>query len=55
MMTLLKSLDRDWRRWLAPVLISALLVLSSLHNFLLFHTLAELFAVMVAVILAIVA
>ncbi|MGD8515052.1 MAG: MASE3 domain-containing protein, partial [Granulosicoccaceae bacterium] len=55
MLNLLPSLNFDWRRWVAPVLMSLVLVLASQHNFLLFHTLAELFAITVAVLLAIVA
>ncbi|MDR9436205.1 MAG: EAL domain-containing protein [Thiohalophilus sp.] len=41
--------------WLVPVLLIAVLVIVSRYNFLLFHTLAELFAVMVAIVLAMVA
>lgn len=41
--------------WLVPLLMVAVLVVVSRSNFLLFHTLAELFAVMVAVVLAMVA
>lgn len=44
-----------WQGWLLPVLLIALLGAVSFYNFLLFHTLAELFAIMVAVVLAMVA
>lgn len=37
--------------WIVPISISVFLVATSFYNFLLFHTLAELFAVMVAVML----
>ncbi|QKQ25573.1 MASE3 domain-containing protein [Candidatus Reidiella endopervernicosa] len=42
------------RGWLVPIAIAALLYAISLHNYLLFHTLAELFPIMVAVIMAVV-
>ncbi|MDZ7660803.1 MASE3 domain-containing protein [Thiohalophilus sp.] len=41
--------------WLVPVLLIGVLALVSRYNFLLFHTLAELFAITVAVVLAMVA
>jgi diguanylate cyclase (GGDEF)-like protein/PAS domain S-box-containing protein len=44
-----------WRGWAAPLLLFVFLVLVSEYNFLLFHTLAELFAIMVAIIVAVVA
>ena len=44
-----------WKGWLAPVLLGALLVAISEQNKLLFHTFAELFAVMVAIITSVVA
>ena len=44
-----------WRGWVVPLGLSLLLVLVSQTNFVLFHSLAELFAIMVAIILAVVA
>ncbi|BAZ95258.1 multisensor diguanylate cyclase/phophodiesterase [Thiohalobacter thiocyanaticus] len=44
-----------WRGWVVPLGLSLLLVLISQTNFVLFHTLAELFAIMVAIILSVVA
>lgn len=44
-----------WHGTLLPALLITLLVAVSFFNFLLFHTLAELFAIMVAVVLAMVA
>jgi diguanylate cyclase (GGDEF)-like protein/PAS domain S-box-containing protein len=44
-----------WRGWVAPLLLSLLLLLVSEYNFLLFHTLSELFAIMVAILVAVVA
>lgn len=45
----------DWRRWLAPAFMAMLLLYISEENFLLFHTLAEVFAIVIAVLLAVVA
>ncbi len=45
----------DVRAWVVPVLASAFLVYISTVNFLLFHTLVELFAIVVAIILSVVA
>jgi len=45
----------SWEVWLTPALLSALLILSSYSSFLLFHTLAELFAIMVGVMMFVVA
>lgn len=45
----------SWSSWVAPLLLSILLIIISDYNFLLFHTLAELFAVMVAILLSVVA
>lgn len=41
--------------WFIPILLAALLILISFYNFLLFHTLAEFFAIMVAIITCVVA
>ena len=41
--------------WLVPVVLGSLLIVVSQNNFLLFHTLAELFAVIVAVLMFVVA
>jgi diguanylate cyclase (GGDEF)-like protein/PAS domain S-box-containing protein len=45
----------DVRAWLVPVVISLFLIFVSTKNFLLFHTLVELFAIVVAIILSVVA
>jgi diguanylate cyclase (GGDEF)-like protein/PAS domain S-box-containing protein len=44
-----------WRGWSVPLLLTVFLGVVAFNNFLLFHTLVELFAVMVAIILAVVA
>jgi len=41
----------DWKVWLTPVLLSAVLLLCSTYSYLLFHTLAELFAIIVGVLM----
>ena len=41
--------------WLIPLGLAILLVISSFFNFLLFHTLAELFAIIIAVLMCVVA
>ena len=41
----------DWRNWRFPIAISGFLVALSFHNFLLFHTTAELFSICIAVLL----
>lgn len=50
---------RHWRlhliNWFIPGMIAAALAVSSFHNFLLFHSLAELFAVFVAMMMCVVA
>ncbi|MDH5572120.1 MAG: EAL domain-containing protein [Gammaproteobacteria bacterium] len=45
----------SWRVWVAPVFLALFLIFISQQNFLLFHTLAELFAIAVAIILSVVA
>ncbi|MDH5649561.1 MAG: EAL domain-containing protein [Gammaproteobacteria bacterium] len=45
----------DWWTWITPVFLTAFLALVSLQNFLLFHTYAELFSIIVAIILSVVA
>ncbi len=57
-----QSMIRDFRffvlgkvDWRAPLLLSALLVYLSFNYFLLFHTLAEFFAIMIAIIMFVVA
>jgi len=45
----------DFRAWLIPIAISLFLVFVSTQNFLLFHTLVELFTIVIAVILSVVA
>ncbi len=44
-----------WKGWLAPALLSMVLIGISFYNTLLFHTFAELFAIMVAIITSVVA
>ncbi|WP_276508932.1 MASE3 domain-containing protein [Mariprofundus ferrooxydans] len=41
--------------WLPPVMLSAVLMLASYYNYLLFHTLAELFSIIVGVLMFVVA
>ena len=41
--------------WLIPLGLAALLIITSLTNFLLFHTLAELFAIIIAILMCVVA
>ncbi len=41
--------------WLPPVMLSAVLILASYYNYLLFHTLAELFSIIVGVLMFVVA
>lgn len=45
----------NWRVWLFPVLLSSLLIAFSYYSFILFHTLIELFTIMVGVTMFIVA
>jgi len=45
----------DWKVWLTPVLLSAVLLICSTNSYLLFHTLAELFAIIVGVLMFVVA
>ncbi|PJA31576.1 MAG: hybrid sensor histidine kinase/response regulator, partial [Zetaproteobacteria bacterium CG_4_9_14_3_um_filter_53_7] len=45
----------DWELWLTPVLLAVVLLLCSFYSYLLFHTLAELFAVIVGVVMFVVA
>ncbi|MFV2061490.1 MAG: EAL domain-containing protein [Gammaproteobacteria bacterium] len=45
----------DVRIWLVPIAVSTFLIYLSTSNFLLFHTLVELFAIVVAIILSVVA
>lgn len=44
-----------WRSWATPVAIAALLIMVSFQNFLLFHTLAEFFAITVGMLMCVVA
>jgi PAS domain S-box-containing protein len=46
--------DIGLRSWLAPLFLATILVLTSQTNFVLFHTLAELFAVVVSIIMIVV-
>jgi PAS domain S-box-containing protein len=45
----------DWQVWLLPTGLSIFLVLVSFKNYLLFHTIAELFAIVIAILLYVVA
>jgi len=40
--------------WLLPIILSVILIFVSFHNFLLFHAIAELFAVVVGILLCVV-
>jgi len=46
---------RDVRAWLVPIIISVFLIFISTKNFLLFHTLVELFSIVIAIVLSVVA
>jgi signal transduction histidine kinase len=45
----------DWRKWVTPLFVAVILVFISFQNYLLFHIAAEIFAVIVAVLLCVVA
>ena len=45
----------DWQAWLVPIGLAAFLVFVSFHNYLLFHTTAEFFAIVIGVLLFVVA
>lgn len=45
----------NWRIWLVPIAFSIVLIAVSRYNYLLFHTLAELFTVMVGILMLVVA
>ena len=45
----------NFSAWLIPFGLAALLILSSFSSFVLFHTLAELFAIIIAVLMCVVA
>ncbi len=45
----------DWKLWFIPVLLSVFLIFSSFYNYLLFHTLAEFFTIMIGVLMFVVA
>ncbi len=45
----------DWRVWLLPVGLAFFLIFVSFHNYLLFHTAAEFFAVVIGVLVCVVA
>ncbi|MBF0358046.1 MAG: response regulator [Magnetococcales bacterium] len=46
--------DIGWQSWFVPTFLTTLLVCTSLVNFVLFHTLVELFAVVVSIIMVVV-
>lgn len=52
---LAQKIISGWRLWLAPALLCLLLLPVSYYNFLMFHTMVELFAVVTAIILSVVA
>jgi len=45
----------SWHVWLVPIVLSIVLIAISHYNYLLFHTLAELFAIIVGVLMFVVA
>jgi len=45
----------DWRVWIVPIALSIVLILVSFSNYLLFHTLAEFFTIIVGVLMFVVA
>lgn len=45
----------DWKVWLAPCVLSFLLVIISFNNYLLFHTLAEFFSITVGILMFVIA
>lgn len=45
----------NWRIWSVPIVLSIVLIVISRYNYLLFHTLAELFAIIVGVLMFVVA
>jgi PAS domain S-box-containing protein len=45
----------DWHVWLLPIFLASFLIFISFHNYLLFHTAAELFAILIGVLLCVVA
>lgn len=47
--------DMGWQRWASPLVLACIMVVTSFQNFLLFHTLAELFAVVIGILMAVVA
>ena len=51
----LRSILSPWKIWVVPICLTVFLMFVSRYNFLLFHILAEFFAIMVAVILSVVA
>ena len=53
--TLNFSVLLDWRIWILPAVFSVLLIVVSIENYLLFHTLAELFSIMVCVLMFVIA
>lgn len=42
------------RQWMVPVVLAIFLIIVSFHNYLLFHTLAEFFAIIIAILAAVV-
>lgn len=50
----LRAAFSDWHGWVVPLGLAVILYIISQYNFLLFHTLAEFFAIVVAVILCVV-
>ncbi|TLS74037.1 PAS domain S-box protein [Mariprofundus erugo] len=45
----------EWHVWRVPLLLAVILIAASFYNYLLFHTLAELFTIVVAVVMFVVA